>query len=630
MPDRRGRLQTAPTFPASAFYQTVSTPSSLGGILMLNNVSEPILHRIRWILVIGWLILIASLLYDPITPAWTDASNLLSPFHVKPEIATDPARCIKIRETCLPETTYAMGALIWWAMVVPSGIFILMVFGHEFWRRICPLSFVSQIPRALGLQRRRWMTDPITGARNPQVVTITETSWLGRNHLYVQFGLFVLGLGLRILFVNSDRIALASFLIGTIFCAILVGYLYAGKSWCQYFCPMAPVQMVYTGPRGLLGSQAHLTPSPAVTQSMCRAVNPATGQEQSACVGCKQPCIDIDSEKTYWAELDKPGRRLVQYGYLGMVIAFYLYYFLYAGNWDYYFTGAWTREADQVARAWDIGFYLYDQAIPIPKAIAVFMTFGVLIAIFVTFGVLLEKLYRLYARNQGQIVSRQQAQHVAFTLFTTASFWTFFAYGARPSLNRLPTWGVLGFNALIVLVGSMWLFRTFGRSHDQYERERLSVSLRKQLQKLDIDPKTLGGRSIEALTPDEIYTLVKVLPNFSQQLRQQSYAEVVADLLSQQVIDVDRSFDFFKKLRQELQVDDSQHFAVIEAIAASQPSVLTSSRDLGGGTAPFAKTVARTIAKTVAKKATKPTIKTTAKATAQNIAKTVSRLRSLH
>ena len=103
-------------------------------------------------------------------------------------------------------------------------------------------------------------------------------------------------------------------------------YLYAGKSWCQYFCPMAIVQTVYTGPRSLLGSQNHLQPKAAVTQSMCRMVDPKTGKEQSACVSCKAPCIDVDAEKTYWAELNKPGRRLVQYGYLGMVIAFYLYY----------------------------------------------------------------------------------------------------------------------------------------------------------------------------------------------------------------------------------------------------------------------------------------------------------------
>lgn len=575
---------------------------------MLNKVSEKTMHRVRWGLTIGWFLLIASLFYDPITPMWTIPENLVSPFRLNPEIYLDPEQCTKIRDTCLAERPFSMSALIWWAMIVPAGIFILLVFGHEFWRRICPLSFLSQIPRALGIQRRRKVIDPVTGEARLELVIIGENSWLGRNHLYVQFGLFFLGLGIRILFINSDRIALGSFLIGTILCAILIGYLYAGKSWCNYFCPMAPVQMVYTGPRSLLGSQAHLEQKPAISQSMCRTVDAETGQERSACVSCKMPCIDIDSEKAYWSELKKPGRRLVQYGYLGMVIAFYLYYFLYAGNWDYYFTGAWTHEEDQIAKVFDTGFYLYGHAIPIPKFIAVFLTFAALMSFTTLLGYVLEKLYRSYTAWRGKLVSSEEAQHAVFTLFTLASFWTFFSYGARPSLNRMPPMMLLAFNALIVLVGSMWVFRTFGRDRAQYERENMATSLRKQLQKLQLDPTLLEGRKLDELTPDEVYTLVKVLPGFSQQLRLQTYTGVVQDFLEQQAVEVSSSFDFFKKLRQALQVKDSDHFATIETIAASRPEVLMSSRTQQ--MAPQTHDT-NTLAKTIAKRLRKPIAKRT-------------------
>ncbi len=539
---------------------------------MLHKVSEQTMHRVRWLLTLGWLVLIASLFYDPITPAWTDAANFSSPFRVNLE------QCIKIRTTCLPQSSFSMSALIWWAMVVPSGIFILLVLGHEFWRRICPLSFMSQIPRALGIQRRRKVVDRLTGETRREVVTIGENSWLGRNHLYVQYGLFVVGLVLRILYVNSDRLSLGLFLIGTILCAMTVGYLYAGKSWCQYFCPMAPVQMVYTGPRSLMGSQNYLDPKASVSQSMCRTTDAKTGLEQSACVGCKAACIDIDSEKTYWAELNKPGRRLVQYGYLGMVIAFYLYYFLYAGNWDYYFTGAWTHERDQVAKVFDSGFYIYDRVIPIPKAFAVCITFFVLMAITVTLGLISEKLCRKIVVRNGRPISKEQAQHIVFTLFTVTSFWTFFSYGARPSLNRLPDYPLFAFNALIVLVGSLWLYRTIRRTRSQYERENMATSLRKQLQKLSIDPKLLEGRSLDELSPDEIYTLVKVLQGVSQQLRLQTYMGVVLDLLRQQTIDASGSFDFCQQLRQDLQLTDADHFSTIETIADTNPELLAFSQ----------------------------------------------------
>lgn len=545
---------------------------------MLNRVSETTMHRVRWLLTLGWLTLIASFFFDPITVFFTQPDNVASPFHLHPEIYLDPEQCVKIRDVCMPEQPFAMGALLWWAMIVPAGIFILLVFGHEFWRRICPLSFLSQIPRSLGIQRKRKVIDPVTGEVRRELVTITPESWLGRNHLYVQFGLFILGLGGRILFTNSDRVTLGCFLIATIVCAIWVGYLYAGKSWCQYFCPMAPVQMVYTGPRSLLGSQAHLTPKPAVTQSMCRTWDQETGSDRSACVNCKMPCVDIDAEKTYWTELQKPGRRLVQYGYLGMVIAFYLYYYLYAGNWAYYFSGAWTHEEDQVSKVWDTGFYLYHTAIPIPKAFAVFLTFAALIAICLVLGLTLEKLVRSQASRIGRPISAQQTQHLVFTLFTAASFWTFFSYGARPSLNRLPPLLLLGFNALVVLVGAMWLYRTLGRTRSQYEREEMATSLRKQIQKLELDPALLGKKRVEDLSPDEVYILMKVISGYSQQLRWQTYTELVQDLLEQQIVTTANSFDFFKKLRDDLQLSDADHFAAIEAIATTHPNILQASQ----------------------------------------------------
>jgi polyferredoxin len=568
---------------------------------MLHNIPEKTMHRVRWLLTCGWLLLIASLFYDPITIVWTQADNFASPFRI------DPDRCIQIRDLCLPQEPYAMSALIWWAMIVPTGIFILLVLGHEFWRRICPLSFLSQIPRALGIQRRRKVKDPLTGETRWEVVKIAENSWLGRNHLYVQYGLFVLGLGLRILLVNSDRIALGCFLIATIVCAITIGYLYAGKSWCHYFCPMAPVQLVYTGPRSLLGSQPHKHPKSTVTQSMCRTAAPQVSQtakaknpsvnDQSACVSCKAACFDIDAEKTYWAELQKPGRRLVQYGYLGMVIAFYLYYFLYAGNWDYYFTGAWTHEADQVKNILDIGFYLYGQPIPIPKAIAVFITFAVLMSITMAIGLILEQLCRKMVRWKGRRLSAEQAQHIVFTLFTATSFWVFFSYGARPSLNRLPPFLLLAFNALIVLVGSIWLYRTIKRTRSNHERENMAVSLRKQLQKLPVDDALLEGRSLDDLTPDEIYTLVKVLQKVSQRMRLSTYKGVILDLLEQRTVDGSRSFEFCKKLRQDLQLSDADHFATLEEIATTNPQALVAVHPQSTRLQQDGATIAKTIAK---------------------------------
>jgi len=173
-------------------------------------------------------------------------------------------------------------------------------------------------------------------------------SFLAKYFWFVQFGLLWLGLSSRLLFINSDRVSLAVFFIGVIVIAMTVGVLFGGKTWCHTLCPISPVQKFYTEPRGLFESKAHVVPpagaTGALTQSSCRRVD-AHGKEQSACVGCRAPCPDIDLERQYWKDLQTSGRRFFYYGYLGLVVGFYSYYRLYAGNWEYYFTGAWTHEA---------------------------------------------------------------------------------------------------------------------------------------------------------------------------------------------------------------------------------------------------------------------------------------------
>ena len=309
-------------------------PDFAGGLQsMLSKVSESKMHIVRWLLVIGWLILIVSLFYDPISQYLTDPNNLISPLR-------DSHPCIPVQDKCIPEKAYPIGTRIFWGMIVPVAVFIVFVFGHETWRRICPLYFLSQIPRALGLQPR---------------LPIAKNQWLVRNHLYVQFFILFLGLNSRILLINSTRLVTGLFLLATVISAITVVFFYGGRSWCHYFCPFGAVQTVFTGPRGLLGSRAHEAPAKSITQSMCRTVDPTTGQEKSACIGCKSPCMDIDSERAYWSDLKKPGRRFLQYGYLGLAISYFIYYRLYSGNFQYYFSGVWTYD-DSLATLLQPGF----------------------------------------------------------------------------------------------------------------------------------------------------------------------------------------------------------------------------------------------------------------------------------
>ncbi len=538
---------------------------------MLAKTPERQMHMVRWLLTCGWLLLIFSLFYDPISPWLTDPKNTLSPLRLAPEV------CVKVQGVCLEQTSYALGARLFWAAIVPAAIFILLVFGHELWRRICPLSFLSQIPLALSMQRQHRRVDPKTGKISYEVAKVKKNSWLGRNYSYLQFGLLYLGLCIRLLFVNSDRLALGIFLIFTILSAITVGYVYGGKSWCQYFCPMAPVQKIYAEPGGLLTSKAHERER-TLTQSMCRIVN-QEGKEQSSCVACQTPCIDIDAERSYWDGITNPDQKLLYYGYIGLVISFYFYYYLYAGNWDYYFSGVWTHEKNQLTTLLSPGFYLFNKPIPIPKLVAVPLTLGFFTGGSYFLGLKLEKSYKSYLLRTNQSLSKEQIQHRLFTLCTFVVFNLFFAFGARPNIALLPPLGQYFLDVLLVLVSTLWFYRTWGRSPELYSRESLASRLRKQLSKLQLDvSRFLEGRSLESLNPDEVYVLAKILPGFTAEKRLQAYKQVLQEVLEEGYANFFNSLEVLQQMRQGLEISEKEHLRVLTELGVENPDLLYSSK----------------------------------------------------
>ncbi|NET50827.1 MAG: 4Fe-4S binding protein, partial [Merismopedia sp. SIO2A8] len=393
---------------------------------------------------------------------------------------------------------------------------------------------------------------------------VKKNQWLQQNHFYVQFALFFLGLNARILFINSDRVTLALFLIFTILSAMMTVFLYGGRSWCHYVCPFGMVQTVFTGPRGLLGSHAHTTAPKTLTQSMCRIVNLETGHEKSACVGCKTACMDIDSEKSYWQQLVQPGRRLVQYGYLGLVVGYFAYYWLYSGNVAYYFSGAWTHEPSQLATLFKPGFYLFHTAIPIPKLIAAPMTLGAFTALSCALCTRFERFYRGYLNETQPSLPKEQALHRVFSLCTFVAFNLFFVYGGRPEINRLPLPLQFTFQGGVVLVSALWLYKTWERNSAQYTRESLMDKLRRQLKKLPLKVTgLLDGRSWDDLTSDEVYVLAKTLPGATHQERLRIYTGVLKDAIAAGQAQSLSSLAVLQQMRQQLDISDDEHLQAL-------------------------------------------------------------------
>jgi len=538
---------------------------------MFSKIPERQMHSVRWVLTIGWLLLIFSLFYDPISPLLTDPNNIWSPLRINPDI------CVKVQGVCLEEKPYPIGAAVFWGIIVPSAIFILLVFGHELWRRICPLSFISQLAIALKLQRQKKRVDPKTGKTRYEIVKIKKDSWLGRNYLYFQFGWLYVGLCSRILFINSDRLVLGLWLLFTIGAAITVGYLYGGKSWCQYFCPMAPVQKIYAEPAGLLASKAHLDER-QITQSMCRTIN-EDGKEQSACVACKSPCIDIDSERSYWDGITQANQKFVYYGYFGLVVGYFVYYYLYAGNWDYYFSGAWARQDNQLATLFRPGFYLFNHPISIPKIVAVPLTLGFSTWGSYALGRVLEKRYKVYLKKQHKSVTTEEIQHRIFTVCTFVIFNIFFIFAGRPFIVLLPLWFQYAYNVLLVILSTLWLYKTWRRSPYIYSRESLASRFRKQLSKLKLDlSQFLEGRSLDDLNIHEVYVLAKVLPGFTKEKRHQAYKGILKEALEEGYVNTYSSLEVLRQMRTELDISDEEHRIVLGELGVEDPELLNPNR----------------------------------------------------
>ncbi|MFM2081271.1 MAG: hypothetical protein RLZZ124_1149 [Cyanobacteriota bacterium] len=464
--------------------------------------SERDLRRWRWVLLGAWLVLIISLL--------------------------------------VPGSAPRHGLRLFWGSVVPGSLLLIAVLSHDLWRRLCPLAFVSQLGRGLGLQRTR-----IGRSGRPEVVKVEGESWLARHHIALQWSLLIVGLSLRLLLFNHHPIALALLLSGTLLAAVLVGWAFGGKAWCHYVCPMGPVQTVLTGLRGPLGRPAHTGSRSRLTQSMCRTIA-ADGREQSACVGCQAPCFDIDAERSFWQTLrSKRGLGWAWYSYPGLVLAFFLQ----------------QPALGSLAQAWRS-----------PLDPPLLLAAGALLSALLFRA--LEGLLRRRHAGLGPAGAEEravlQARLLASFLAVNALFWC-----VDPLQGLFGSHGAQILRSLVLISSSIALHRSWQRDHATYRRESTGESLRRQLRALPGLEAALDGRALEALTPGEVFTLVNALPEINRQQARQLYSGVMTDLLRTGRLTRAGVWLELQELRQTLKLAEDDHHAVVRQLAAEHPQLLT-------------------------------------------------------
>jgi hypothetical protein len=383
------------------------------------------------------------------------------------------------------------------------------------------------------------------------------------------------GLSVRLLVANSNGLALALLCLTALLGALVVGWAYAGKSWCQYVCPLGPVQAVITGPRGLLGSPAHIGARTRTTQSMCRTLSPE-GAEVSACVACSTPCIDIDAERSYWKSLSgKRGLQWAWMSYPGVVLSFYLLIMVTSpeldGAYAYLHSGAFSFDTRLPALAFQplvaIGPFAVPRLIGIPLALAA----GAALSTWLMGGVGRWLEGRL---GEGDPVRRRAiVTHRTRLLATLLAVNLFFFFKSNIFwFAGMPGEHLVKF--MVAAITAAWLWRGWGREEATYRRESTGESLRRQLARLPNLSQVLENRPLEDLSALEVFTLARAIPTLGLHQARDIYRSVMEDLLRKGRISRAESLLQLQELRQSLKLEDQDHHMVVRQLSEREPRLL--------------------------------------------------------
>jgi hypothetical protein len=328
------------------------------------------------------------------------------------------------------------GNRLLWTVCIAALPFFWMTVGYHVWRRMCPLAVAGQVGRLVGKPGARKMGD-----------------FMSKHYLLVQLGIMISALSLRLTVTNGGDVGVAVFLGVVVLAAIAVSFIYGGKTWCNFLCPVGLVEKIYTEP----------------SRSASNAAKELTSQ-CAPCVACKKHCPDIDLEQGYWKEAGERDRRIAYFAWPGIVVGFYTYYFLAAGDWSYYFNGKWAYERDLLVTT--PGFYFAPQIPRIVAAPLTLVAFGV--ASFLVFAVV-EKLVlgtrKLPDETEAADALKLRVRHGMLAIAGLVAFNAFYCFAGQPTLQRAPAWVVTMWGLVVVFASTAIFMRRISRKEDQYVRE---------------------------------------------------------------------------------------------------------------------------------------------------------------
>jgi hypothetical protein len=415
-----------------------------------------------------------------------------------------------------------------WTVCIASLPFFWMAFGYHLWRRICPLAVAGQVGRLLGRPGARKMGD-----------------WMGKNYILVQLALMIAALSLRLVATNGSDVWLAGFLGAVVVAAIAVSIVYGGKTWCNFLCPVGLVEKIHTEPaRSASGAANELT-------SQC-----------APCVACKKHCPDIDLEQGYWKEATERPRRIAYFAWPGIVVAFYVYYYLAAGSWDYYFSGYWTY--DRALHITDAGFYF---APDIPRVVAAPLTLvGFGLASYLVFAAIERVIARArLAQLPGDATPEhkeqvsQRVRHGMLAVCGLVAFNAFYLFAGQPTLRSLPSWVVTGWSLLVVFASTAMFVRRIARREDAYVHEKFAQKILKKWEWGDAPPSD---------DLKDIYLLHHERQK-QRDARLRAYKETVREMVADGLV-TRNELVLLDSLRAQLGINDKDHAKIVGELSAEE------------------------------------------------------------
>lgn len=183
-----------------------------------------------------------------------------------------------------------IGLLFFWGFMIPL-VPLLFFVAPGFWRNVCPMATLNQMPRRFGFSR-----------------SLTLPKWLMEYNYVIGIGMLLFFISTRKVLFNQSGVATALLILGALTLAFLGGLIFKGKSgWCSSIYPLLPVQRLY--------GQA---PFHVVPNSHCQP-----------CVGCAKNCYDFNPAIAYLADQYDNDLHYVAYrrffagAFPGLIVAFY-------------------------------------------------------------------------------------------------------------------------------------------------------------------------------------------------------------------------------------------------------------------------------------------------------------------